>query len=112
MFAYYMTQRPPMPGAQPRNDLVEIEELDPTKPIEGVGRAYAKLIYSRPLTDAEISDFELMPDTDSLRKNEEHYKGMTIRFNPILNLWDVWEGEELVASVGSIEEAKAGIDSL
>ena len=42
-FTYYMTQRPPMPGAQPKQGLIEIEDLDPYDADRGF-RAYARLL--------------------------------------------------------------------
>lgn len=62
MYRYYMTQRPPMPGAQPRDGLVDILPLDKNNSIPFLGKgAYAILFYSRPLTDEEIRDYELFP---------------------------------------------------
>lgn len=86
LYKYYMTQRPAMPGAQPSKGLVDIQEIDPNQQTEGIGRAYALLTYNRQLTSAEISGYELTPDTDQLRQNVERYMGMDIKFNPVLNL--------------------------
>ena len=61
-YVYYMTQRPPMPGAMPKEGLIEIEAREPWKRLPGVGRAYAKLIYDRRLTDKEIEDYELVEE--------------------------------------------------
>lgn len=112
IFCYYMTQRPPMPGAQPKKGLIDIQTLDANQPTKDVGRAYARLTYDRPLSSAEISGYELMPDTDQLRQNEDHYMGMLIKFNPILNGWDVWDNNVFVTCAETLEEAKEGIRSL
>lgn len=67
---YYMTQRPPMPGAMPRSGLVEIEEFDGRVYCKEIMReAYARLTYDRELTKQEIYDYELTP---------EHYIGMEV----------------------------------
>lgn len=112
LYKYYMTQRPAMPGAQPSKGLVDIQEINPNQQTNGVGRAYARLTYDRPLTNAEVSNYELTPDADQLRKNAERYMGMDIKFNPVLNLWDIWDGDDLIGSASTLEEAKSGIDNL
>ena len=62
MYKYYMTQRPPMPGAMPKLDLVNIQCLDPNDIISWLGKgAYALLTYSQPLSGKDISDYELTP---------------------------------------------------
>lgn len=108
-FCYYMTQRPAMPGAMPRRGLTHIEELDPAANTPGVGRAYAKLTYDRQLTDSEISDYELVISGE---RPIVQYYGFEIRYNPILNLWDVYEAGSLMASTATLEEAKVGIRGL
>lgn len=109
MFKYYMTQRPAMPGAMPKEGLMEIEDFDPTKPIDGVGRAYARLTYNRQLSEKEVFSYELMYDGD---RHIEHYHGYEVRFNPVLTVWDVWNGDSLVATTTTREEAIEGIDAL
>lgn len=69
---YYMTQRPPMLGAMPKEGLVDWAYLDTDgeKKVfcEKIGcEAYAKLEYSRELTEREISDYELVPETRTVR---------------------------------------------
>ena len=66
MYSYFMTQRPPMPGAMPRDGLVDIEEYDSREyRYEIMREAWAKLVYSRELTRQEMSDYELVPGTYS-----------------------------------------------
>lgn len=110
-FTYYMTQRPPMPGAQPKQGLIEIEDVALYDESRGF-RAYARLHYDRPLDRKEILDYELLPDTDQLRMNAEDYKGFEIKYNPLLGIWDVWCEGRLEASVNTLEEAKQCIDEL
>lgn len=69
---YYMTQRPPMLGAMPKEGLVSWAYLDTDgeKKVfcEKIGcEAYAKLNYSRKLTEQEVSDYELIPECRELR---------------------------------------------
>ena len=68
---YYMTQRPPMIGAMPKEGLVSWVAFDDDGGkvfCEKIGcEAYAKLTYSRELTEREISDYELIPETRTVR---------------------------------------------
>lgn len=64
---YYMTQRPPMIGAMPKEGLVDWVAFDDDGRrvfCEKIGcEAYAKLNYSRELTEQEVNDYELIPET-------------------------------------------------
>lgn len=68
---YYMVQRPPMIGAMPKEGLVSWVAFDDEGGkvyCEKIGRfAYAKLTYSRELTDQEVSDYELIPEYRTVR---------------------------------------------
>lgn len=76
MEKYYMTQRPAMPGAMPKDGLDTIEDLDPRDVIPYIGKgAYALLYYTRPLTDKEVSDYELTPYEDVDEILDEAYEG-------------------------------------
>lgn len=58
-YYYYMTQRPPMPGAQPRGFEI-VESFDDRTPVDGCDYpVYAVIKYPRMLTEKEISDYEL-----------------------------------------------------
>lgn len=63
-YQYLCHQRPPIPGAIPTAGLVSVK--DPPDGIETVtidGRTYncwGYAIYSRPLTDRELADYELV----------------------------------------------------
>jgi len=62
VYIYYMTQRPPMPGAMPTEGLKFIDENTQLRFIDEIGRdAYARLTYNRKLTEKEIKDYELTP---------------------------------------------------
>lgn len=111
-FSYYMTQRPAMPGAQPREGLIEVEELNPNTNTPGVGRAYARITYDRQLGVKEIIDYELIADTDANRQNKVNYNGYSIEYNPVLDLWDTYECGSLAASTYTLDEAKAAIDEI
>jgi hypothetical protein len=59
---YYMTQRPPAPGAQPKRGLIRSFEYEGRLYVEAIGRsAWGSVVYDRELTDDEISDYELVP---------------------------------------------------
>ena len=110
MYRYYMTQRPPMPGALPTNGLENILTLDPQETVPQIGKgAYALLEYSRPLTGAEISAYEL---TDSTRPPVVVYKGYEIEYIPADAMHRVSLNHETLAFVETLEEAKEGIDEL
>lgn len=62
IYCYFMTQRPPMPGAMPKEGLDKIEEYDKKKFIHELGcTAYAKVYYNRELTKDEVKQYELEP---------------------------------------------------
>jgi len=58
-YVYYLTQRPPMPGAQPRKGLLEMKEFEDRE--RAPYRAWGMAVYDRKLTDAEVQDYELTP---------------------------------------------------
>lgn len=115
LYRYYMTQRPPMPGAMPQKDLFLIEDLDQRDVIPYLGKgAYAMIAYTRPLTDKEIKEYELVPE-DNGSHPTEWYKGYVIEWIPQEEKWRVYDEaypQYTVAYVDSVEEAKQGIDSL
>ena len=61
-YSYYMTQRPPAPGAMPTDGLLTVEEYDKKTYVAEIARdSYAELIYGRMLTLEEIDQYELTP---------------------------------------------------
>ena len=71
-YTYFMTQRPPMPGAMPKNGLSDIHEYDGQDYISEIGRkAYARLEYNRKLSDQEVRDYELVPLTYEIELTRE-----------------------------------------
>ena len=65
---YYMTQRPPMPGAMPIYGLIDIQEYNGKSFVASINLpAWAKLTYNRKLKCGEISDYELMPESYTVR---------------------------------------------
>ena len=61
-WAYYATQRWPVPGAIPRKGLLSTYDFDERKYIPTIEkRAYGYAIYDRQLTEKEISEYELTP---------------------------------------------------
>lgn len=62
VYRYYCRFRPPMPGAIPREGLVNIASFDYPQEFTGKkGRVgcWGWAEYSRPLTEKEIHDYEL-----------------------------------------------------
>ena len=57
---YYLTQRPPMPGAIPRG-AIAVAEYDGREFVREINRAaYGWAEYDHPLTKREIEDYELV----------------------------------------------------
>lgn len=62
MWWYYLTQRPPAPGAQPGNGLIRTYEYEHRIYIPAIGReAYGSAVYGRQLTEQEVDNYELVP---------------------------------------------------
>lgn len=85
---YYMTQRPPMPGAMPIYGLIDVEEFKYGKSyVAPIGMtAWAKLTYNRKLKVQEINDYELTPEYYNVRLTREQ----------IIRLMSHLEGNELL----------------
>ena len=65
-FRYFTLYRPPMPGAIP-SGAVEAVEFEYPHFVEDVRHnAWGFAVYNRPLTEGEISDYELAPDPSNL----------------------------------------------
>lgn len=110
MYSYYMTQRPPCPGAQPRNGLVNVHELDPDSDTPGIGRAYAMLEYDRELTEDEVRNYELTPAD---RPKPVIYKGYQIVWNDWSHDFEVINRRGFtIAHTDTVLEAQDGIDTL
>ena len=113
-YNYYMTMRPPMPGAQPTMGLVNIVDLGGEYISHIEHRAYARLEYNRPLTEKEIDDYELVPD---LKPMVVQYRGYKLEFLPFkrferCRITDTSAGAMggVVGYAESIEEAMLEID--
>ena len=114
MSKYYMTQRPPMPGAMPKIGLVDIQDLNPNDIIPEIGKgAYALLTYSQPLSGKDICDYELTPYG---QQRSEVYKGYELTFLPQHQEWAVTSLENpqlgVIAYCNTREEVIEGIDDL
>ena len=57
----YMTQRPPSPGCQPSDGLMEVHDYGTKKRISDRLAAWGEVTYNRSLTAKEIADYELQP---------------------------------------------------
>ena len=61
-YVYWMTQRPPMPGAMPAYGLTNVHEYEEQRYEPTVScMVWAKLTYNRELKPEEVSDYELIP---------------------------------------------------
>lgn len=71
MYRYYLTERPPMIGAMPKNGLKKVVDYDKKIVIpfgnENVLACYGCVEYDRELTESEVSNYELQKEgTDAL----------------------------------------------
>lgn len=63
-YRYYVTQRPPEPGAVPEDDkVIDSECYDQRILINRAGEAWGWVEYDHPLTPRQISDYELTEET-------------------------------------------------
>ena len=72
IYMYYCPMRPPTPGAVPREGLEYANEYDSRCNIPFIGRAaWGYAVYSRELTEKEVSDYELIPSPGNPLFSEE-----------------------------------------
>ena len=73
-YRYYSTRRPIDIGTYPKpagNPLIELVNYDVRLPVEGGPyMAWGHLVYQKPLSEAEISDYELRPSRFNLDVQE------------------------------------------
>lgn len=60
-YAYYMTERPAMPGAQPRDGLVNVVNMEDSNIKVDGKHVYSRVEYNRELAESEIRNYELIP---------------------------------------------------
>lgn len=112
IYSYYMTQRPPAPGAMPKVGLMNILYLN-----DDCGRVYvpeigcdawAKLQYTRELMDEEVAAYELIPDQYEVKLNRNELNILTwLLENTPDNLpYDIEFVEELFQKLREIKEGK------
>lgn len=117
VYRYYCQFRPPMPGAIPRDGLVNIGDYDYPQSFDGIS-AWGFAEYNRPLTDKEISDYELVASRNNPLGDKSHreYKGYVIEYIPQDKFWAVTSTENpqlgVIAYCDTQEEAIEGIDGL
>ncbi len=107
LYTYFMTMRPPMPGAQPMQGLVAMVDMNCDWVQDIQHTAYAKLIYDRQLTESEIEQYELAVPI----AYRTEYKGYTIQ--SCKKGYEVYnKSGRIIATVDTVESAMHGIDSL
>ena len=65
VYRYYTPFRPPLPGAVPRQELDRVWCYDSRQNVGNGVCAYGFAEYFRPLTEKEISDYELKPSPNN-----------------------------------------------
>ena len=61
---YYTRMRPPGPGCQPSSGLLEVKDYDGRKAVGNGISAWGEVTYNRPLSETEISNYELTLEVD------------------------------------------------
>lgn len=110
-YAYYMIYRPAMPGAMPREGLVEIENLDADGERQYVpqidSKAYSRIIYNRPLTRKEIRAYELIPEEYTVpltRAEIQHIRGS------LCHMCDVSDDQQEIDELCAIYAKMKGVE--
>jgi len=68
IYTYYLTQRPFGPGTFPKDGLVEGFNYECKEFIPQIGmKAWASVSYSRQLSEKEVMDYELVPESYSIQ---------------------------------------------
>lgn len=63
-YRYYLTQRPPVPGAVPESGRIRaVEDFGGRKYVQKIGEAYGYVEYDQPLTQVQIHSYELVEET-------------------------------------------------
>lgn len=63
-YRYYLTQRPPVPGAVPESGRIRaVEDFGGRKYVQKIGEAYGYVEYDQPLTQIQIHSYELTEET-------------------------------------------------
>ena len=77
-YRYYLTQRPPTPGAVPESRRVRaVEDFGRKRYVQRIGEAYGYVEYDQPLTQIQIHSYELTEVTDPFEiKFEDGSKGL------------------------------------
>ena len=64
-YRYYLTQRPPAPGAVPESRRVRaVEDFGGKRYVQRIGEAYGWVEYDQPLTQIQIHSYELTEVTN------------------------------------------------
>lgn len=64
-YRYYLTQRPPAPGAVPESVRVRAcEDFGGKKYVQRIGEAWGYVEYDHPLTQIQIHSYELVEATE------------------------------------------------
>ena len=61
-YRYYLTQRPPVPGSVP-SGVRAVSDFGVKQYVQRIGEAYGYVEYDEPLTEKQISDYELTEQT-------------------------------------------------
>lgn len=113
VYRYYCRFRPPMPGAIPKQGLVNLTSFDYRQSYDGI-ECWGWVEYDRELTKDEINDYELAKSSNDLPCVE--YKGYEISYIPQDKLWAVVSLENpqlgVIAYCDTKEEIIEGIDGL
>ena len=72
VYGYYMRMRPPSPGAQPEDSLSSVALAFRTWHDGICDDIWGWVCYTRPLTDAEVEQYDLLPDEDNPNRYQQY----------------------------------------
>ena len=105
-YRYYLTQRPPAPGAIPRGSKNTVS-FDTKQEVDGL-EAWGYVEYDKPLTDEQISDYELSENVTET-KQVDNIIGMETNINgwyvKVQNYNETYSEYKIIATKGNQSEA-------
>ena len=96
-YRYYLTQRPPTPGAVPESRRVRaVEDFGRKRYVQRIGEAYGYVEYDQPLTQIQIHSYELTEVTEPFEiRFEDGSKGLIYTTDDVARKIKVMMGAEI-----------------
>lgn len=96
-YRYYLTQRPPAPGAVPESRRIRaVEDFGGKRYVQRIGEAYGWVEYDQPLTQIQIHSYELTEATEPFEiRFEDGSKGLIYTTDDVARKIKVMMGAEI-----------------